>query len=113
MYITASSLIWSPICWETWVGTDLGEKSIASTPLQVAAWECSLSSTAISACLQKYTGNRKSNQKHKRGWTVEATWHVIFFYIESFLKSSYKLVTWKICTFNPGTMTYRKIKLLS
>lgn len=50
------------ICGGTWIGTELGEKSKASTPLQVAPWVCSLSSTAMPAWLQHRTGNRKPDQ---------------------------------------------------
>lgn len=65
-YHTESSMGVGPVCGETWVGTDLGEKSKASTPLQVEPWECSLSSTAMSAWLQNDTGNRKPDQTNKR-----------------------------------------------
>lgn len=48
-----------PICGEIGVGTDLGEKSKASTPPPAAPWACSLSSTALSACLPTTHGTEK------------------------------------------------------
>lgn len=48
-----------PVCGGTWVGTELGEKSKASTPLQGARWECSLSSTAMPAWFQHCAGKGK------------------------------------------------------